>query len=964
MDRAPLSRHPQRLRSHTRQHLHIIGSDHPAARTRHEPLIERAVEVNVLRSAVGRLAHGDGGIVALEAAAGLGKTALLEYAATEAARAGCTVRRAAPGPLERHFPFGVVRALFEAPLRDASADQRAALLDGAAAGAGALLLDGAAPAADGTAMLAHSVLWLCSAMAERAPLALIIDDAHWADRSSLVVLAYLARRIADVPLLIVVGARADDPDAESDLLSLLGGVRGATVLHPQPLSPLGTAQLVHRLAPGAPDELCVTCHRAGGGNPWLVGELGRQIAVHGASAVADDDATRVTAIARNVVRQRVAALSRRDRGVAEALAVIGADAPPAVVAAVGGVGVGELRPARDALVAAGLLDAFGERFAHNLIAVAIAEDLSRSEHERLHRESALALIEIGARADVVASHLLRCGPQGDPEISALLSRAAADAADHGAPHTAVAYLERALAERAPGDDRGRMLCRLAVLTFDAGLPDARQRLREALAEAQDSDCRLDVLTRLAGLNAIDLGDPRLVELLERELAAERDPSARVAVEIASLDSLMMMPGRSDERARRAAAIDPASVADPALRRALLAHHAELATERGMPDAQECAALAREALAGDELLSEAWRRAAYHLAQRVLLLTDHVDEARAALTRLREQAIARGSLWLRGAAEWFDAELQLRTGHVAAAENRARLVFDLSEGGVGTLTGGAVHVLVAALAERGAFEEAHDVLREHRLDGELGRMSWDVNIRHSRARLALAEGDYEQALADAMAAGELREEQGRRNPTWTPWRSTAARALAHLGRREEAVVLADAELRVSERFGAPVPIVAALHARAVAEADDEVRVALCERALAVAEGTPALLEAVRVRIELGSTLSRLGRRIEARDALRPALADADAVGALLLAQRARRELVATGLRPRQAALEGAAALTPRQRQICELAAGGKGNRAIAQELFLSIKTVETHLAAGFRKLGVSGRDELAAELALG
>jgi DNA-binding CsgD family transcriptional regulator len=107
---------------------------------------------------------------------------------------------------------------------------------------------------------------------------------------------------------------------------------------------------------------------------------------------------------------------------------------------------------------------------------------------------------------------------------------------------------------------------------------------------------------------------------------------------------------------------------------------------------------------------------------------------------------------------------------------------------------------------------------------------------------------------------------------------------------------------------------------------------------------------------------VGHRVEARDALRPALADADAVGAVLLARRARRALVASGLRPRQAALEGAASLTPRQRQVCELAAAGKGNRAIAQELFLSIKTVETHLAAGYRKLGVSTRADLAAELA--
>ena len=237
------------------------------------------------------------------------------------------------------------------------------------------------------------------------------------------------------------------------------------------------------------------------------------------------------------------------------------------------------------------------------------------------------------------------------------------------------------------------------------------------------------------------------------------------------------------------------------------------------------------------------------------------------------------------------------------------------------------------------------------------------MRHARAAAVAGRGRLRaRATPRPREAGALREQQGRPNPTWTPWRSTAALALAHLGRRDEAAALADAELALAERFGAPVPIAVALHARAVAEPDDAARVALCERALAVVAGAPAALESVRVRLELGSTLARLGRRVEARDALRPALADADAVGAVLLAQRARRELVATGLRPRQAAIEGAAALTPRQRQVCELAAAGKGNRAIAQELFLSVKTVETHLAAGYRKLGVNTRAELAAELA--
>ena len=112
------------------------------------PLIERVDELDVLARAVMRLsggthATGAGGVVVLEAAAGLGKTALLEHCARLAADAGCTVRHAAPGPHERQFPFGVIRTLLESPLREASERERASLLSGPAASAGALLLAGA-----------------------------------------------------------------------------------------------------------------------------------------------------------------------------------------------------------------------------------------------------------------------------------------------------------------------------------------------------------------------------------------------------------------------------------------------------------------------------------------------------------------------------------------------------------------------------------------------------------------------------------------------------------------------------------------------------------------------------------------------------------------------------------------------------------------------------------------------------
>jgi DNA-binding CsgD family transcriptional regulator len=276
-----------------------------------------------------------------------------------------------------------------------------------------------------------------------------------------------------------------------------------------------------------------------------------------------------------------------------------------------------------------------------------------------------------------------------------------------------------------------------------------------------------------------------------------------------------------------------------------------------------------------------------------------------------------------------------------------------------LTGGPLKILVSALAERGRFAEAHTLLSARGVDGDLGAHPSEIGILYARARLALAEGEFERARELGTRAGDLRDTQGRPNPTWMPWRSTVALALAHVGRLDEAAALADVELRLAERFGAPFAIVVALHARIVAEPVPERRIALCQRALAV-DPLPRL-ELARIRLELGSTLRRRGDRVAAREPLQRALADADAGGAVLLSERAHRELVATGLRPRRAQLEGTDALTPRQRQICEIAATGATNRMIAQQLFLSARTVEAHLAAAYLKLGVASREDLAAAL---
>ncbi len=932
----------------------------PTTRSAGSDLIERDEELGVLAVALARLEDRVGGVVTVTAPAGLGKTTLVEHAIARATGAGLRVRTAAPGPQERHFAYGVMRTLLEAPLHDADDEERTRLLEGAAVLAGDLLLRGTAPGPDATTSIAHSMLWLCTALTDgAAPLLLVIDDAHWADRPSLEVIGYLARRVSDVPVLIVLAFRPEVPEAASDLLSLIGDGRFAESLRLRPLTVAGSAQLVRRSAPAIPMDVCRRCHNAAHGNPWLVAELGHQVASHGPSSLSFPGApdTTVRALAREVIARRLAALSPGDRAVSAALAVLGDRTPSHVVAAVAGVSLDAVSAARDALASAGLLAPDAQGLAHALIAAAILENLPRAESERLHRDAARTLLVEGAESDVVAGHLLRCAPDGNRAASAVLREAATNALGRGAPHAAAAYLQRALDERAPGDNRGDLLAALAVATFDAGLPGARDRLREAVIQIDDHATRVELLTRLATWYVLDAGDDELSLLLAREVAADHGPDTRLALEVAALEMLIMIPDRHRERASRLAALKDNDGADPTLERAVMAHRAWLATELGTPDAETCAAFARRALDGDLLLREAGSRAGYHCCVRALIFTDHFAEAQAAIAAMREDPAVRGSLRLRAGAAWYAAELAQRSGRIADAENEARLALDLTPDDVNLFTGGAIEILVWALAERGAFAEAHALLDEHGLADEIGGQIWEIGILHSRAVLAIAEGDFPRAHDQAVHAGRLRIGQGRPNPVWTPWRATAALALAHQGRQDKAAALAAQELALAERFGAPAAILAATHAAAVAEADDARRVELCETALVRVGDPGSVLELSRIRLELGHALRRLGRRVEARHSLQLVLADADRTGASLVAERARRELVATGLRPRRAQTEGMAALTPRQRQVCELAASGKTNRAIAQQLFLSVKTVETHLATAYEKLGVETREAL-------
>jgi DNA-binding CsgD family transcriptional regulator len=193
-----------------------------------------------------------------------------------------------------------------------------------------------------------------------------------------------------------------------------------------------------------------------------------------------------------------------------------------------------------------------------------------------------------------------------------------------------------------------------------------------------------------------------------------------------------------------------------------------------------------------------------------------------------------------------------------------------------------------------------------------------------------------------------------------YRSTAALAAARLGDRAEARRLASEELELARAWGTPRAIGIALRALGLIEEDAGLE--LLRDAVAMLAPSSAALEHVRAQADLGAALRRANRRAEARPLLAEALDRATRLGALALAERCRTELQATGARPRRVLLTGVDALTASERRVAEMAATGMSNPQIAQALFVTRKTVETHLGSAYRKLGIESRDALPDALA--
>jgi len=447
------------------------------------PLLERARELAAVRAAVDAAASGHGGIVWIEGPAGIGKTSLLRAAREYGRRSGMRVLSVRPGPLEQEFAFGVARGLFE----PAVTAQPALLMSGPAKlAAPVVTLAEASEQAAVTAERLHGLYWLAVALADDAPLLLVVDDAHWADEPSLQALAYLARRVEELPVAILLATRSDVAAKGSDTVrDDLAGV----VMRPAPLTRSAGEQMIRNGLGDATPGFVNACHNATGGNPLLLKAL--LAALHEDGVAPDDSGLaavrhRAQAIVATFVLARLRQLPPPAGALARAVAVLGRDAELRQAADLADLTPDAALDAADALVEAQLLVP-GRllTFVHPLVAEAVTAHMSVAERHRGHLRAARCLAAGNTDPERVAAHLLVVERLADPWVIAGLREAARAARGKGAPGSSVTYLQRALAEPPEPAGLSELLAELGTAQLSAGDGAGYTTLRQAIDQAAD-----------------------------------------------------------------------------------------------------------------------------------------------------------------------------------------------------------------------------------------------------------------------------------------------------------------------------------------------------------------------------------------------------------------------------------------------------------------------------------------------
>lgn len=918
-----------------------------------DELLERDAELREMAGAIAAARGGDGRLVVVEGEAGIGKSTLLDAAAEMARRDGLTVLQGRGGELERLYVNGVVVDLFGPAVHD-DADRARRLTGMAASAAPVFGLPG--NSADPLATV-HGLYWLTVNLATEQPLLIAVDDAHWADTGSLRFLAYLSRRLRELPIVVAITLRPPDSHEPPELRELRA-LEPARRLGLKRLTKVGVESILRRAGVAADPAVVDACWRATRGNPLYVREIATN--PEAARALAAGRATpEPLALA---VRHRIGLLDPEATHVAEAVAILGDEATPNRVARLADLPrdqvYADLRRLTDAsMLERGDLPAFS----HPIVRSSVYTAMPPVARGDAHRRAGLLLADEGASIDAVAAQLVEAVPTGDSRVVALLRDGARAARAQGEAAAATRYLDRALVEPPSADERPLVVAELAAAEAAIGAPGAAIRYQEALAIATSDAARAALYLELGHTRIAAADWAGAADEFRRGLAMARQTdtqlTARLEADYVASAWVSMTAGpEADEILRRA---QQASSVTPEQRELLVSLAFQQATAV-TETAPELAARVLDAIGDvpiDELVGEGQT---VELSTGVLSATDELDAGLDLLTRAIDAVPRTGRYSKLGVYSYCRAWPRYFKGDLVNAAADAEAAVHAHELGWETFFPVASGLLAYCRLERGELDAAIRAVDAVDPQAWANRIDTEGFLPIARGRILLEQGDATRAAEQFLAAGAAASRAGMRSPGPFNWRSWAAVALARAGERASAHDIAAELLDNARRWGARWTLAVALRTMGVVSRSRE-GLDLLEESVELARTSPARLEEVRCLVELGEALRRRGLRVDARQRLAEAVDLAHRLGSRALLERAQRELRAAGGRPRRYAITGRDALTPSETRVAELVAAGRTNRQVAEALFVTPKAVEYHLANAYRKLGIGGRGELAGAL---
>ncbi|MGK3204518.1 AAA family ATPase [Amycolatopsis sp. MEPSY49] len=871
---------------------------------------------------------GDRSGVVIRGEAGIGKSALVAQTADAASVAGLRVLRTTGAEAEQNLAYAGLHQLLY-PVRAGVAELPAPQRDALRTALG--LADGASPSAY---LVGLAALTLLAEEAAAKPLLLVAEDAHWLDRASADVLAFVARRIENEPIVLVATVRegADSPLLDAGLAPMVLDRLAAD----------DAADLLDAVAPRLAPAVRTRLLTEAAGHPLALTEL--------PSALADfdgvDPVLPLTERLERTFTARVAGLPEATRTALLVAALNETTALAETLAATETLVMSVVEPdifapaveARLVELSAGTVT-----FRHPLMRSAIPAAAAPDERRRVH----LALVEaLQDQPDRRAWHQAAATAGPDETVAAELERTAERARYRGGAAAAIAALEQAARLSKPETRTGRLL-KAAELAVESGRRETAERLVHA-ANPAGATQRATASRLLSEFEDGVREDPaRVAELAATAQAVAADGQCDAALRIlwsAAMRCFWTEPGP----AARQALLDvadalPVPAGDPRIV-AVTAYVAPF--ERGRDVLEKLKELAARTGADPEvdryLGSAALQVGAFDLAARF---------SAAAAPGLRAQGRLGALPRALAVLAWSRVRLGDLAGAVLAAAEAARFA---RETGQPFMSGLATAVQAEIAALRGDHKQAKTLAAEAERTGlAAGARPVLVTVQLTRGLTNLSEGRFEDAFAD------LRRPLDPADPTYqlalrAYCVAELAEAAVRAGRTDDLRdVLAELECLDSP---SPALHIGLRYARAVLDPSDE---RFAEALGADLNGWPA--ERGRVHLAFGEWLRRQRRVVESRTHLRTARETFDALGMTAWAERARRELRGAGESSPNRGPDAREKLTPHELSIAQLAAEGLTNREIGQRLYLSHRTVGTHLHRIFPKLGVSSRADLAATL---